>query len=98
VFYKSRLSLLILKELRYKDKIKRTYSWIILNISKNKVNGFAFKTRNRNLNNINTFKTNTIINTIIVTIITIYNVYKVKDNTSNIVSIASVKYLVILQK
>jgi hypothetical protein len=98
VFYKGRLSLLILKELRYKDKVKRTYNWIVLNISKNKVNSLALKTRNRNLNNINTFKANTATNTTIVPIVTIYNIYKVRDNTNNIVNIINVKYLIILQR
>ena len=96
VFYQSRLPLFILKELRYRDKIKRTYSQIILNIGENKVNSLALKTRNRNLNNINAFKINTTINTTIVLIVTIYNIYKVRDNTSNIINITSVKYLVIL--
>jgi hypothetical protein len=96
VFYKGKLSLLILKELRHRDKVKRTYSRTILNISKNKVNSLALRTKNRNLNNINAFKANTTTNTTIVLIVIIYNIYKVRNNTSNIINITSVKYLIIL--
>ena len=98
MFCKGRLSLLVSKELRYRDKVKRTYSRTIFNISENKVNSLALRTRNRNLNSTNTFKANTATNTTIVPIVTIYNVYKVRDGTSSIVSITSVKYLVILQR
>ena len=96
VFYQNRLPLLILKELRYRDKIKRTYSQTVFNISKNKINGLALKTRNRNLNSINAFKANTITNTTIITIVTIFNFSKVRHSISGIVYIASIKNLVIL--
>jgi hypothetical protein len=82
--------------LRYRDKIKRTYSQIILNINKNKINGLAFRTRNRNLDNTNAFKANTIINTTIIIIVTILNFSKVRYNTSGIVRIAGIKNLVVL--
>jgi hypothetical protein len=98
VFYKGRLSLLILKELKHRDKVKRTYSRTILNINENKVNSLTLKTRNRNLNSINTFKMNIAINTTIVPIVTIYNVCKVRDSASSIVGITNIKYLVILQR
>jgi hypothetical protein len=84
------------KELRHRDKIKRTHGWTVLNISKNKVNSLTLRTRNRNLDNANTFKANTATNITTVPIVIIYNVYKVRDSTNSIVNITSVKYLVIL--
>jgi hypothetical protein len=98
VFYKGRLSLLILKELRHRDKVERTYNWTVFNINKNKVNSLAFKTKNRNLNSINAFKANIATNITIVLIVTIYNVYKVRNSANSIISITSVKYLIILQR
>jgi hypothetical protein len=45
-FYKDRVTLLILKELRHKDKIKRTYSQTVFNINKYKIKRVTLKARN----------------------------------------------------
>jgi predicted type IV restriction endonuclease len=82
--------------LRYKDKIKRTYSQIVLNISENKVNGLALRTRNKNLNSANAFKANTTTNTTIVTIVTILNFSEVRYSVSGMVYITDIKNLVVL--
>jgi len=62
------------KELRHRNKVKRTYSRTILNINENKVDRLAFKARNRNLNRADAFKTNTAVNTTAVTIVTVRNI------------------------
>jgi hypothetical protein len=84
------------KELRHRDKIKRTYSRIVLNINKNKVDGLTLKTKNRNLNGANAFKANTTTNTTIITIVTILNFSKVRHSASGMVYTAGIKNLIIL--
>jgi hypothetical protein len=73
VFLKNRATFLIYKELRHRDKIKGTYSWIIFNINKNKSKGLAIRTRNWDFDYINTFKADTAVNITIIAIVTMFN-------------------------
>ena len=45
------------KELRHRNKVEKTYSRTIFNINENKVDRLAFKTKNKNLDRADAFKT-----------------------------------------
>jgi hypothetical protein len=62
------------KELRHRNEVERTYSRIVFDISENKIDRLAFKTRNRNLDRADAFKTNTAANTTAVILVTVRNV------------------------
>lgn len=84
------------KELRHRNKIEKTYSRTILNINENKVDRLAFKTKNKNLNRADAFKTNTAVNIIIIAVIIIRNIGEVRDGADNVINIINVEYLVVL--
>jgi hypothetical protein len=62
------------KELRHRNEVERTYSRTVFDINENKIDRLAFKTRNRNLDRADAFKTNTAANTTVVTIVIVRNV------------------------
>jgi len=62
------------KELRHRNKVKKTYSRTVLNINENKIDRLVFKAKNRNLDRADAFKTNTAVNITAVIIVTVRNV------------------------
>jgi len=82
--------------LRYRNKIEKTYNRTIFDINKNKINKLAFKTKNKNLNRADAFKTNTAVNIIIIAVIIIRNIGEVRDGADNVINIINVEYLVVL--
>ena len=74
LFYKYKPFLFISKELRHRKEVKKTYNRTVLNINKNKIDRLVFKTKNKNFNYTDTFKTNIAVNITVVIIVTIYNV------------------------
>ena len=82
--------------MRYRNKIEKTYNRTIFDINKNKINKLAFKTKNKNLNRADAFKTNTAVNIIIIAVIIIRNIGEVRDGADNVINIINVEYLVVL--
>jgi len=84
------------KELRHRNEVERTYSRTVFDISENKIDRLAFRTRNRNLDRADAFKTNTTANTTVIAVITVRNIGEVRDGAGSVVSTASVEYPVVL--
>ena len=84
------------KELKYRNKVEKTYNRTVFDINENKINKLTFKTKNKNLNRADAFKTNTAVNIIIIAVIIIRNIREVKDGADNVINIINVEYLIVL--
>jgi hypothetical protein len=71
------------KELKYRNKVEKTYNRTVFDI-------------NKNLNRADAFKTNTAVNITIIAVIIIRNIREVKDGADNVINIINVEYLIVL--